>query len=132
MFPEAHRKLSAELERLTSAAEATNAFVFDAWGLVWGYASFPDARSRELLFIQIKAVLHGLPTPLQRGARLDRIFTNLQPALYCCSFAAVYVLAVWPSEQANAFLLRRVALASLPAIESLTMLLPPPGGENPA
>lgn len=102
--PPAHRQLSAELDRLATDA----------------------------LFEQIKTVLDGLSRPLQQGGRLDRSFPDLDPPLYCRSFATVYVLSLWTSRHTNEFLLQRAVRKALPTIESLTLSLPPPGGADPS
>jgi len=120
-----------ELDRLATDVYATNAFVFDAWGLVWCEASFSDEPTRRVLFSQIKSVLEGCQKPLYQGGKLEQMFGSLDPPLFCHSFASVYVLGLWTSKSTNEFLMRKALRKALPKIEALTLALPPPGGGNP-
>lgn len=107
-------------------ARTGNVFVFDAWGLVWCPAWWPSAVEREVLFEQVRRVLESLDPRLEGGGRVDRVFEELDPPLYCRSFASVYVLGTWFGEETVPFAVRRQVALALPDVERLTLALPPP------
>lgn len=106
--------------------------MFDAWGLVWCYGTFPGDAPQQALFAQMTAVLEGLNTPLQQGGKLNKWFIDFAPPVYCRSFASVYVLAVWTSPDTDEFSLLKAVRVALPNIETLTVALPPPDGVDPS
>jgi hypothetical protein len=122
----AQRELAAELHELVTRAGAANAFVFDAWGLIWCSAHLTHGDDQERLYAQVKAILEGLDPPLQRGTKLDRTFPDDVTPMYCVSFSATYVLGVWLNAETNEFLIRRSVADALPKIETMTLSLPPP------
>ena len=126
----AQQELGEELLDLVSRTSAANAFVFDAWGLIWCSAILTYGDDRERLYLQVKTILDGLEPPLQRGTKLDRIFSDDVTSMYCVSFAATYVLAVWVAPETNVFLMRRLTKDALPRIEAMTLSLPPPDGSG--
>jgi hypothetical protein len=131
MIPREHALLKAELNRLAGEVYATNAFVFDAWGLVWCCAVQPLAPDEAALLEQIKTVLSSGEPRLQSGGRISRTWPALNPPLHCRSFAGVYVLGLWVTSNSTEFLLRPAVTRALPLLESLTLALPPPGGHDP-
>ena len=72
----------------------------------------------------------SLTPPLQQGGRVDRLFEDEQASMYSVSFSNTYVLGVWLTPQTNEFAMRRAVREALPAIESLTLSLPPPDGSG--
>jgi hypothetical protein len=128
-YSDEQRQLAEELSNLAKRAGAKNAFVFDAWGLIWCSGSLTFGENQARLYAQVGAILEGLDPPLARGAKVDRIFTH-ELSMYCVSFAATYVLGVWLAEETNEFTLRRTVKAALPRIESMTLALPPPDGTD--
>jgi hypothetical protein len=128
--PRPQRELAERLRQLSERGGATNAFVFDAWGLIWCSASPTHGAERQRLFAQVKAILEGLAPPLQRGAKLDRLFPHPESPMYCASFASAYVLGLWTTPATNLFTLRRAVTDALPLVESLTLSLPPPDGTD--
>ncbi len=132
MPPEQVRQLSRELEQLAGTVYGSNAFVFDAWGLVWCRASSLGPGQETMLLGQIKSILEGTRPPLPRGGKLDTTFSALSPPMSCRSFATVYVLGIWISSNSTEFLLRSSVRDALPRIEALTLSLPPPGGADPS
>jgi len=127
---QAQRALAQELLDLVHRAGAANAFVFDAWGLIWCSAEQTYGASQKRLYGQVKTILEGIVPPLQKGAKLDRVFPNDETPMYCVSFAATYVLALWLKPDTNEFLLRRLVKDALSKIEAMTLSLPPPDGSD--
>src|SRR5687768_11850806 len=121
MVPKEHTLLAAELNRLAGEVYATNAFVFDAWGLVWCCAERPFGSQESTLFEQIRTVLTGATPRLQNGGKINRTWSAFTPALYCRSFAGSYVLGVWLTANSTEFLLRPAVARALPLVESLTL-----------
>jgi len=132
VYSEEQRKLASELIDLVKRVAATNAFVFDAWGLIWCSATLTFGDDQTRLYAQVAEILERLDPPLARGAKLDRTFVHPESPMYCVSFAASYVLGVWLSPETNELTLRRVVKSVLPAIESMTLALPPPDGSDPS
>jgi hypothetical protein len=128
-YSDEQRQLAAELRNLTARARARNAFVFDAWGLIWCSASLTFGDDQACLHAQVGAILDEIDPPLTRGGKVDRIFTH-ELSMYCVSFAATYVLGVWLADETSEFTLRRSVKAALPMIESMTLALPPPDGTD--
>ena len=126
----AQQELATELHALVTRADCKNAFVFDAWGLIWCAAHLPHGEDRARLYAQVKAILEQLDPPLQRGTRLDRVFPDDVAPMYCISFAATYVLGLWLDADTNEFLVRRSVADALPTIETMTLSLPPPDGSG--
>lgn len=132
MFREGYDGLENELRRLVEAAGAKNAFVFDAWGVIWASASMTFNLEQKTLYAQVVEVINRLEVPLNRGGKLNQTFQDFEPVAYCRSFGAVYVLCVWVHADTNDFLFRRAVASALPRIETLTLALPPPDGSDPS
>lgn len=129
-FEKAQRNLALALRALCQRADATNAFVFDAWGLIWSSASLTFGDDQKRLYEQVATILESLDPPLQHGGRVDRVFEDEHAAMYCTSFATTYVLGLWLGPETNELAMRRAVREALPAIESLTLSLPPPDGSG--
>ncbi len=129
MAPREHKLLTEELNRLAGEVYATNAFVFDAWGLVWCHAARPLGADEATLFEQIRLVLTSTTPRLQSGGKIGRTWSNVTPNLHCRSFGGVYVLGLWVTSE---FLLRPAISRALHRVEALTLALPPPGGRDPS
>ena len=129
-FESAQRALAIQLRSLCERAGANNAFVFDAWGLVWCSASLTFGADQERLYAQMATILSSLTPPLQHGGRLDRVFRDEHAAMYCVSFGVAYVLGLWTMPETNELAMRRAVRDALPSVEALTLSLPPPGGSG--
>jgi hypothetical protein len=127
-FEQAQRALAIQLRALCEHAAASNAFVFDAWGLIWCSASLTFGDDQERLYAQVAAILESLVLPLHGGGKLDRVFEDEHAATYCVSFGVTYVLGLWMTPETNELAMRRAVRDALPTIESLTLSLPPPDG----
>ncbi len=127
----AQQELAAALTELIEEVGAANAFVFDAWGLIWCSAHLTHGSDQRRLYEEVKFILESLSRPLEKGGKLDRVFPHGGAPTYCTSFAATYVLAVWLDAGTNEFLLRRRVREALPRIEAMTLALPPPDGSDP-
>ena len=126
------QELAGALHQLCMDSGASNAFVFDAWGLIWAYATRPEGTVRERLFAQLKRILEGVEPRLHRGGKLDRLIDDPKSPMFCVSFSSAYVLGLWVGEGANDFQMRRAVKAALPRIEAMTLALPPPDGSDPS
>lgn len=124
--------LRTRLSALSEQVAASGGYVVDVEGNLWcsAYAIWWNDQART-----IKLVLREtgrLEPPLGRGGKLDRRITsnhgNDFVYDYVRSFAGLYVLALTFSRPFDIVAIRRVANKALPAIESLVLALPPPGG----
>jgi len=125
---ETQRDLAEALRGFAERADGANAFVFDAWGLIWCSAWLTFGDDQVLLYAQVRHALESPNPPLQRGGKLDGRVCPGSPPMYCVSFASCYVLGVWISEPLNPLLLRRAVKEALLTIEPMTLSLPPPDG----
>jgi hypothetical protein len=129
-YGQAQNELTHELRVLVERAHATNAFVFDAWGIIWCSATLTFGEDETLLYAQVPEVLEAVDPPLARGGKLDRIFAHAMFPMYCVSFAATYVLGLWLTPKVNEFEMRRLVKKALPRVEAMTLSLPPPNGPD--
>lgn len=127
---QAQHELARELRVLVENAHATNAFVFDAWGIIWCSAALTFGDDETRLYAQVPEVLEAVNPPLARGGKLDRLFAHDTSPMYCVSFAASYILGLWLSPEANEFRARRLVKRALPRVEVMTLSLPPPNGPD--
>ena len=127
---QAQHELASELRILVENAGATNAFVFDAWGIIWCSATLTFGDDETRLYAQVPEVLGAVAPPLARGGKLDRIFAHDVSPMYCVSFAASYILGLWLSLEADEFRVRRLVKKALPRVEAMTLSLPPPNGPD--
>ena len=129
-YGQAQDELARELRILVESAHATNAFVFDAWGIIWCSATLTFGDDETRLYAQVPEVLEAVEPPLARGGKIDRIFAHDTLPMYCVSFAASYVLALWVGPEVNEFRMRRLVKKALPRVETMTLSLPPPNGPD--
>jgi len=129
-YVQAQDELARELRALAESVHATNAFVFDAWGIIWCSATLTFGDEETRLYAQVPEVLEAVAPPLPRGGKLDRIFEHSASPMYCVSFAASYVLGLWLSPEVSEFQMRRLVKQALPRIEAITLSLPPPDGPD--
>lgn len=130
MLTREYLELGAELAHLVQRLAACDAFVFDAWALVWAVSRFPGIALRDRMFSHAKHVLESTSPAFVSGATLDRLHDELEPPLYCRSFARVYVLGVWVPPGTDEHEVRGGVRVALPRIEALTLALPPPPGHG--
>lgn len=116
--------LQDRLVTLTTFTGAHNAYVVDAWLNIWCSAHSYDAALEGLARDLTRTALGTLRPSLQRGGRLDRSL----PCTYMRSYAGVYVLLLRFSGEFEDRAVQSAVAAALPAIEALTVALPPPDG----
>jgi hypothetical protein len=119
--------LRAALESVSSKARAFSAYVFDAWGKLCCAAHGFSEMPRDDLFDLIRAAVARSGTPLQRGGALDSCLSGRTGHAYLKTFGSCYVLELryaGPFDHKSA---RAAVAEALPAIEALTLRLPPPG-----
>jgi hypothetical protein len=121
-------ELRGELERVAAAALAYNAYVLDAWDVMWCAAhSFTAVYGEDLAAI-VHAAAAKKGVSLTRGGKLDTSVSGPKGHAYLRTYGSCYVVVLryaGPFDESKA---RDVATAALPRLEALTLLLPPPGG----
>ena len=144
-------KLHRLLVSLQDGVGATNAIVCDLSGGVLCYGlsrrpqngpaalQVPSLRlteaelERELstLSEMFERVLRARPPGKNKpGARFTVALVDEDPFAYAQSFAGVYVLLLWFSGPFTPFPVAAKTRLALPAIEALTVMLPPPEGPS--
>lgn len=124
-FPEWQR-LADVLSALSTECGATNGYVLDAWANLWcaGNDLHSGGESDRVMSLAQRE-LATLPVALNRGGKLDRAHGET----YFRSFAGIYVLVLRFNDDAiDAAQVRAAVAKALPAVEALTLLLPPPDG----
>ena len=116
--------LQERLVSLTTFAAAHNAYVVDAWLNIWCSAHSFDGSEEAIAMDLTRTALGTLRPSLQRGGRLDRTL----PRMYMRSYAGVYVLVLRFPGEFDRHAVQSAVVAALPAIEALTLALPPPDG----
>ncbi len=122
------RELSATLERLTLASGSINAAVLDAWYELWCRARVLSFHDQDLVISILRRALASTDKPLAQGGRVHWVDAQGDPPAFVVSFAGVYMLLLWFTEPFSELAVRRAVHQALPAIEALTVALPPPDG----
>ena len=120
--------LRNELERVATGAHAYNAYVLDAWDVLWCAAhSFAAVYEEDLVAI-VHAAGSKKGISLSRGGKLDTSLSSPKGHAYLRTYGSCYVVVLryaGPFDESKA---RDVVTAALPRLEALTLLLPPPDG----
>ncbi len=122
------RELCTTLERLALASGSSNAVVLDAWYELWCRARVLSFHDQDLVISILRRALATTDKPLVQGGRVHWVDTEGDPPAFAVSFAGVYVLLLWFPEPFSELAVRRAVHQALPAIEALTIALPPPDG----
>jgi len=122
--------LQRELVGVSRAAHAFNAYVVDAWDNLRCAAHDFSEKPRDDLVDLILEALGKDGTPLTRGGKLDACLDGRAGHAYLKTFGSCYVLLLRYPGPFDQKVARAAVSAALPAIEALTLRLPPSGGPD--
>jgi hypothetical protein len=123
-FPEWQR-LADALGELARDCGSLGAYVLDSQANLWCAGDdLYDGGDSDMIMDLVHERLGALPLPLNRGGHIDAAFRSA----YLRSFAGIYIVALRFAGPFDVDLTQRAIAASLPRIEALTLLLPPPDG----
>jgi hypothetical protein len=121
-------ELRVELDALANAAVAFNAYVVDAWGIVWCAARYFESVYPEDLADLVRLAEARRHVRVTHGGKLDAVLSGSKGHAYLRTYASCYVVLLryaGPFDEPKA---RDVVSAALPRLEAITLRLPPPEG----
>lgn len=120
-------ELRRVLSDLRAVAGAHGAYVLDCWGNFWCWVPPADVYKAVVARVTLERVAQLERSP-QRGGRLDRILSGRDGDALLRSFAGIYILYLRFAAPFDRDAVRQHVAAALPAVEALTLALPPSGG----
>ena len=128
------RKLYGALASLAAKCGGAFAFVIDEGNGLW-CIGLPDSGPTTVTMPEDRAAARFYQSEMvprlramRRGTRFEVAKTDGDDCYVGASFAGIYAVVVWFDEAFDPTFVRLLLRRALPAIEALTLALPPSGG----